>query len=89
MQMISKEDRIVGTKKVIKVIYFDDINLNVEDYDPDFAEAIAYQFGRVDAHFNKKTDLSKEEIIKLGKKSSFYKPYLKNIITIISICVIS
>ena len=64
-----------------RVIYFDDINLNIEDYDPDFAEAIAYQFGRVDAHFNKKTDLSKEEIIELGKKTPFYKPYLKNTLT--------
>ena len=64
-----------------RVIYFDDINLNIEDYDPVFAEAIAYQFGKVDAYFNKKTNLSKEEIIELGKKTSFYKPYLKNTLT--------
>ena len=58
-----------------------DILSAVQTYDPVFAETIAYQFGKVDAYFNKKTNLSKEEIIELGKKTSFYKPYLKNTLT--------
>lgn len=60
-----------------RVIYFDEIVANVEDFDSYFANTIAYQFGKevLDGKIEGKTI---EEIRELGKATDKYKKYKKN-----------
>ena len=76
-------EKVFGDSPIQTTLYLSEVILNGEDIDSDFMEVIALTFGKELEKENARTErrevrnLSREEYIELGKKSSDYKKYTK------------
>jgi len=64
-----------------KGVYFEDIIGSIEEYDPDFANVVAYRFGLMEKARIGANISSKSDIVNLGKTTKNYKKYLKSTYT--------